>query len=121
MTENDQRHGIEVLVQGLVMLSLALVSGFFWIGLFAQTYDYTEAWYLVFLLFILMSPFIMGNLNFLQLVDEKGIIFAIKNIKRVVGLTTLQVIRNFSEDDEVSMAKKRQEEEDLKFLLGEDE
>ena len=121
MTESTQRHAVDILVHRLVMLSLFLGSAFFWIGLFAQTYDYTAAWYLVFLLFILASPFIMGNLNFIQLAEEKGAVFAIKNINRVVSLTILQIKRDFSEDDEVSMAKKRQEEKDLKFLLGEGE
>ena len=51
----------------------------------------------------------------------KGVVFAIKNINRVVSLTILQIKRDFSDDDEVSMAKKRQEEEDLKLLLGEGE
>ena len=68
-----------------------------------------------------MSPFIMGNLNFIQLAEEKGAVFAIRNINRVVSLTILQIKRDILEDDEVSIAKKKQEEEDLKFLLGEDE
>lgn len=119
MTESTtQRHAVDILVHRVVMFSLYLVGALFWVGLFRLTYDYTEAWYLLFLLFIIMSPFMMGNLNFIQLAEERGAMFAIKNINRVVTLTFLQITR---EDDEVSIAKKRQEEKDLKFLLGEDE
>ena len=118
MTESTQRHAVDILVHRLVMLSLFLVGALFWVGLFTLAYDYTEAWYVLILLFILMSPFMMGHLNFIQLAEEKGAMFAIKNINRVVTLTILQLTR---EDDEVSIAQKRQEEKDLKFLLGEDE
>ena len=121
MTESSQRHAVDILVHRLAMLILFLVGALFWVGLFTLAYDYTEAWYLLFLLFILMSPFMMGHLNFIHLAEEKGAMFAIKNINRVVALTILQIKRDLSEDDEVSMAKKRQEEKDLKFLLGEDE
>ena len=100
---------------------LFIISTIFWYQFYSFSYQLTGAWYFVILIFTLMSPFILLNLNFLKLSEEKGAMFAIMNIDRVIGLTILEIKRNFSEDDEVRLAEKRREEMDLKFLIGEDE
>ena len=107
--------------RNILISVLYLISLIFWVQLIQITYDFVGVWYLVPFIIGLMFPLLSVNLNFLQLAEEKGLRYTVKNINRVFNLSILQIKRIFSDDDDVSLAQKKQDEEDKKFLLGEDE
>ena len=82
-----------------IAATLTLASFIFWVGLILVAFEIMDEWWIRIVIIILLLNPILVNLYFLQMIEEKGLMFALKNFDRPFKLLGIQIKGKSSQED----------------------